>query len=136
MNLPYINNDASEMIETIIDPIMIMERFAEAGMVDADESDSYSNKCVDMCNLVTYAIGQQLTPFSSPDSIIVKEGVFGMIGNHTWIEIEDIIVDATLQQFVPNAKELCLLDNNCDLYHSVRSYTYDEWLETSPNVGV
>ncbi len=82
-----------------------------------------------MCNYFTIVIGEQLLPFCEEDSLIVHEGVFGMIGNHTWIEIEGVIVDGTLAQFISTAKPLSLIDPTWGEYYSVRSFPFEVWKE-------
>lgn len=135
MNLPYANNDATDTIKLIIDPESNMSRMIKHGLVD-DPTDNYAENCYNMCNISTFFIGHQLKDLCVEGSLIVHEGCFAMMGNHTWLEVEDVIIDATLQQFVPDAEMLSLIDSKCEHYHSVRKYTFEEWLETSPNVGV
>ncbi len=134
MDIPYINNDATDTIKCMVNAEDNMELFIQGGMVD-DPSDEYYKNCYGMCNISTYRIGAQLELFCEPGQLLVKEGVFGMMGNHTWLEIEDVIVDAALCQFIPEANSLSLVDNSWDMYCEVKSYTFDDWKETSMNVG-
>lgn len=78
---------------------------------------------------------KKLVEFAEPNSIIVHEGVFDMQSNHTWMVVEGVIIDATLAQFISIAKPLSLVDANWDRYKSVRSFTYEQWVEESINVG-
>ena len=134
MDIPYINNDATDAINCMVDAEENMELFIEGGMVD-DPSDKYHENCYDMCNISTYLIGSQLELMCEPDQLLVKEGVFGMMGNHTWLEVEGIIIDAALCQFIPDANKLSLVDSVWDEYYAVKSYTFDDWKENSCNVG-
>lgn len=134
MKIPYVENDATETIKLIIDPEMNMHKMITVGVVD-NPSDNYADNCYNMCNISTYIIGNQILDICDPDSLIVHEGAFAMMGNHTWLEIEDVIIDATLQQFVPEAEKLSLIDAKFEAYQSVNRYTFNEWVEKSPNVG-
>ena len=133
MHIPYIENDATETIKLVIDPEINMTRMIEHGLID-NPTLNYHEDCVDMCNISTMLIGHELSGFCEEGQLKVHEGVFGMIGNHTWLEVEDVIIDATLQQFVPEAPKLSLIDASYGEYHSVREYTYEDWVQNSPNV--
>lgn len=133
MDIPYMKNDATDMIEIVIDPQELMQRYIELGIVDYPQ-DEYKENCIDMCNISTFTIGQALAGYCEDGQLIVKEGVFGMMGNHTWLEVEGIIIDATLCQFVPDAKPLSLIDASWDKYTAVKEYEFFDWVRDSPNV--
>lgn len=134
MNIPYVENDVTESLELLIDAEMNMQKMINHGLVD-NPTDNYADNCYNMCNISTFIIGNQIKDMCAEGELKVHEGHFAMMGNHTWLEIEDVIIDATLQQFVPKAKMLSLIDAKTDLYVPVRTYEFDEWVESSPNVG-
>lgn len=133
MSIPYIKNDSTDTIELLVDVYENMQKFMDLNIIDFP-SDNYADNCVNMCNISTYVIGGQLIDFCEPGQLLVKEGVFNMSGNHTWIEIEGIIIDATLCQFREDANPLSLIDSSWKAYQEVKSYTYDDWVKNSPNM--
>lgn len=134
MDIPYIRGDVADTIKLFIDPIEIVQKLISVNEIDENE-ETYSKQVNDMCNIFTAAIGFSLSHIAEPGTIIVKEGIFGMIGSHTWIEIEDVIVDCTLAQFIPEAEQLCIIDKNWDQYKAVRTYEFNDWLVNSQNVA-
>ena len=123
--IPYIENDVAETIRMVIDVERNMDLFIQAGLTE--DKGVYPLNCLDMCNISTMMIGQTLSSLCEAGSLIVHEGVFGMIGNHTWLEIEEVIVDGTLCQFIEDAKPLSIIDNSYSEYQSVKSYKFEDW---------
>jgi len=133
MKIPYVENDVSDIVDMVIYPEEILDSLIKRGIVESPKYNYYED-CGDMCNIMTFIIGNKILKEISEDAeITVKEGVFGMLGNHTWLEIENTIIDSTLKQFVYDAKELCFIDNKFSEYQAVKSYTFDDWVEQSPN---
>jgi len=135
MKIPYMKNDASATVHLLIDVEHLMDRLIAGGKVDDPIDGNYAHNSYNMCNIMTFIIGKTLNDIAEPNTLIVHEGVFNMQGNHTWLSVEDIIIDATLAQFVSIAEPLSIVDASWDRYQSVRTFTYDEWVEQSMNVG-
>lgn len=135
MNIPYVENDVSESIEMLIDVDGIMDFLISNGHV-SNPVESYAENSFDMCNIFTFIIGTELNQLCEEGSIIVKEGVFGMQGNHTWLEVEGCIVDATLTQFISDARPLSIIATGFDPYTSVYEYEFSDWILKSSNVNV
>jgi hypothetical protein len=129
--IPYANNDVTQQLEYLLDVELNMERFRLLDLTT--NTNNYSTDCYDMCNYSTMLLGHQLLPFCEDDSLIVHEGVFDMLSNHVWLEIEGAIVDATLAQFISTAKPLSLIDSTWGAYQSVRRIPFKIWEEKHLN---
>jgi len=132
MNIPYVENDVSETVEMIVDTEEILSTLRDNGQIENPTYD-YASDCYDMCNIMTFIIGNKLNKLCEPETLLVKEGVFGMIGNHTWLEIEGVIIDGTLKQFIPKANKMSIIDSSFDQYFAVKSYTFENWVNESSN---
>jgi len=128
--IPYIEDEDSETLDLIIDPDENIEKIKE--LQGLSLSGNYEEDCYNECNFSTLLIASTLHQFGI--DFVVKEGVFDMLGNHTWIEVGGWVVDATLKQFIPKAKKLCIIDNEWSSYQAVKSYSFEDWVENSPNL--
>ncbi len=133
MTIPFVENDVSETLALLIEPEDIMTLLRDNNQLQNHSLD-YAEACYDMCNIFTFIIGNKINPFCEPQTLMVHEGNFGMIGNHTWLVIEDTIIDATLLQFNDNASKINYIDSSFTEYHSVKKYTFEDWVENSPNL--
>jgi len=133
MQIPFVENDVSEGVETIIFPDAILSFLRKRGLLES-ESTEYAEACYNMCNLFSLLIGKELLPFCEPNSLMVYEGSYGRQGNHTWLVLEDTIIDATLLQFDNRAKKLNFIDVSFEEYFTLKKYTFEDWMENSPNM--
>jgi len=136
--IPYVENDDTCSIAMLIEPLDMMAYYLRTGLVDHPKDnteENYTMNCVDLCNISTFTIAKELSRFADDEELTVHEGVFNMQGNHTWLQIGDTIIDATLAQFIAHAKPLSMVDASWDAYSSVRSYTFSEWQKHSPLVA-
>ncbi len=123
----FINNDDTRMVEMMFDTGAMIERFDQLGLLDQEISEDYGKNVTDMCNIATAYMGHFLTTEFGVD-LKVHEGVFGMIGNHTWMSIEDFIIDPTLAQFMSSSPEIAFVPHGTEEYQAVRTFFFDEWI--------
>jgi len=122
----YYTDDNVEMVRNSFDIDTMLDSLLQHGLIDEITGD-YSQDVYDMCNNCTLLLGKHLMNFIDENKILVCEGVFAMMGNHTWIKIDNLIFDLTLAQFVPTAPSLAVLKEN-NHYQSIREYSFDDWL--------
>lgn len=132
--IPFVENEVKETVELMVDVENMMYQLRKSGQL-VSQSLNYAEACYDMCNIFIFLIGKELVSFCEPSSLLVKEGVYGMLGNHTWLEIEGVIIDATLLQFEKNAQKLNFIDSSFEEYFAVRTYTFEDWIENSINIA-
>jgi len=123
--LEYYSDENTEMVKRTFDIDEMLNVLLKHGLINKIEPD-YCDNVLNMCNNCCIILGQHLTIFALPQEIKVCEGVFNMMGNHTWLNLDGIIFDATLAQFIPSAPKLAILKEN-NHYQVVRTYTLSAW---------
>lgn len=126
--MKYINTEDTEMVSTIIDPEWMVQHFNNLGLLDQEMSDNYSSNVVNMCNIATAYLGQAIMHHFGT-RVKVCEGVFDMMGNHTWLLLPDeFIIDATLAQFIPSAPKMAFIEPDAKEYHAIKTYWFEDWV--------
>lgn len=134
MKIVNIKNEISETVKLMVDPEHIIQLLDSNGFIQNNTS-TYGEKCKNMCNICTFIIGENIVDYCEENELVVHEGVFNMMGNHTWLEVEGTIIDMTARQFTDNCEKLVITSSDNELYQSVKKYTFEDWVENSPNVG-
>jgi hypothetical protein len=127
------NQDIVDSINLLVPVEDIMDTLREKGQVDNPTGD-YAKDAYNMCNIMTFVVGCILMDIDPDCGLEVKEGVFNMQGNHTWLVLDGTIIDPTACQFDDSLRPLHFTDTDDPMYHSVSSYTFSGWETTSPNV--
>lgn len=127
MNIEYYTNDNITMVCNTFSIKDMLNTLLNHELIN-EITEDYSQDITDMCNNCTLILSAHLKQFIEIDKIIVCEGVFNMMGNHTWIKIDDTIFDLTLAQFIPNAPKLAVLKEN-NYYQQIRQFTLNQWIE-------
>lgn len=125
-HIPYVENHVKKDIEKLINVDEIMDILRNDGELEYNSPD-YSEACRSMCKIFTFIIGNKILPFVNPEKLIVKEGIYGFMEDHTWLELDGVIIDATLLQFELEAKKLCFVDSSFEEYKAVKTFTFEEW---------
>lgn len=124
--MEYYTDDNIEMVKNTFDIDKMLETLLNYGLIN-EISPDYCDNVLDMCNNCVVILGKHLSTYARPKDIKVCEGVFNMIGNHTWINIDGIIFDVTLAQFIPSAPKFAVLKEN-NHYQVVKEYSLTEWI--------
>mgnify|MGYP000197092441 CR=1 FL=1 len=124
----YYTDENIEMVKNHFNVDDMLNNLVKHGLIE-ELTGNYSEDITDMCNNCTLMLGKHLQTYISADNIIVVEGVFNMMGNHTWIVIDDIIFDLSLAQFIPDAPKFSVLKEN-KYYHPINRSSFKEWLKT------
>ena len=132
MEIKYCTDeDIINDVSYFVDENDMLEWFESIGELSGN---TYAEQVYDMCNLATAWMINKFTMFDMLEDITIHEGVFGMMGNHTWLQVGDVIIDPTLQQFLLGADRLSVIEADWKEYHSCKQYEPEEWLNTSPNL--
>ena len=127
--IEFINDDDTEMIKMGFSTDMMLGEFLRVGLIDSI-SDDYGENVYDMCNNTTAMFGTHLIRVygNMVETLQVQEGVFGMIGNHTWLLLEDTIIDLSLAQFIKAPKIAFCLKETPE-YQAVRTIGFMDWFK-------
>jgi hypothetical protein len=126
MGLKYYTDDNVRMVKRSFNIDKMLKLLLDYGLID-EISPNYSDNVTDMCNNCCIILANHISMFVPVSQITICEGVFNMMGNHTWINVDGLIFDATLAQFVPSAPKLAVLKEN-EHYQVVKTYTLRQWL--------
>ena len=127
MLITYYTDDNMELVRNTFNIDDMLNTLLQHNLID-EITGNYSQDICNMCNNCTIILAKHLsTYFVEPEKIKICEGVFSMIGNHTWIKVNDIIFDVTLAQFIPSAPHLAISKDN-DYYQTVKEYTLPQWI--------
>ena len=126
--MEFIHTEDTQMVTDYFDTTLMLERFEQLGVLDQELSEDYGENVTNMCNLATAYMGMWLMNTYGVE-LKVHEGVFNMMGNHTWMSISDFIIDPTLAQFMPTAPEIAFVSHDAPEYKAVRTYFFDDWAE-------
>ena len=126
----FIENNDTNMILELFDVNEMLLKFKEVSLINSI-SDNYGKNIYNLCNNITMYFGTFLTHTfgSMVKNLAVCEGVFNMQGNHTWLQLDDYIIDASLAQFVSNAPQVSFLDIATKEYVSCNEYSFNDWVK-------
>ena len=127
--IEFIDNEDTKIIEMGFDTDVMLRKFLSVGLIDFIHED-YGQNVYDMCNNTTAIFGTHLIRQygATVDSIQVQEGVFDMMGSHTWLLLDDMIIDLSLAQFV-KAPNIAFCDKDTKSYQAVRTSSFMDWFE-------
>ena len=125
----FIKNNDTKMITNLFDVDDMLLRFQEVGLIDSISND-YGENISDMCNNTTMYFGSFLMNVFGlmVKNLIVHEGVFNMQGNHTWLQLDNYIIDVSLAQFYSKAPCISFLDISTKEYVSCMQYSFEDWI--------
>jgi hypothetical protein len=126
--MKYIENEYTKLIRKEFSIDDMLQLLLDHGLIN-EISEDYGSDIYSMCNNATLILGKFIYEQFPFDDVKICEGVFNMEGNHTWIELDNMICDVTVAQFISNAPKLAFLDKVESVeYQSVRKYNFREWV--------